>query len=121
MFTYFFFTVVANITEYPTPELVTSPAMATFTCVTSGLPRPNITWTDPDGNKLVSGNSNVIITAMNVGTRELRSTLQVSMTMAPVSGTYTCATDNGVTGSVDITSAPAFLTVHGKTEGMFST
>ena len=93
--------------------------MATFTCVASGLPRPSITWTDPDRNTLVSGNDNVIITEMNTGDRELRSTLQVSITTAPVSGMYTCVTENGVTGIGDITSVSALLTVHGKLEGMF--
>ena len=85
----------------------------------SGLPRPNITWTDPARNTLVSGNDNVIITEMNTGDRELRSTLEVSITTAPVSGMYTCGTENEVRGIGDITSVSALLTVHGKLEGMF--
>ena len=89
--------------------------MATFACVASGLPRPTITWTDPDGNTLVSGKNNVnIIYYIFVPTNEnLISIVQLYMTTASVSGLYICAVDNGIDGG-DNTSVGVYLTVHSK-------
>ena len=106
-------TVAANITSYSSSQVVTSPSVALVTCEASGLPRPSINWTDPDGNTLVSG-SNVIVTEADIGTRELRSTLRLFMTATSRSGIYNCVAYNGVTSRGAISSAPILLTVHGK-------
>ncbi len=107
------FIVAANITEYPALQLVTSPSTATFTCTASGLPRPTITWMDPDNNPLMNG-GDISIASMEVGNRDIMSTLQVMKTSASVSGTYTCSTDNSIIGRSDITSISTTLTVHGE-------
>ena len=107
-------TVGANITEYPSSQVVTSPSAATFNCTASGIPRPNITWTDPDGNTLMSGLNDISITTIIFGIRSLMSTLQVIMTSPSFSGKYTCNTDNGVLGQGGIISVNATLEVYGK-------
>ena len=107
-------TVAANITEYPSSQVVTSPSTATFTCIASGLPRPTITWTDPDNCSLTSGVKNISITNINVGDRLLQSTLHVMMTTPSVSGMYICNAYNGILGRRDITTANTILMVYGK-------
>ena len=111
---FIFVTVAANITEYPSSQVVTFPSTATFNCTASGLPRPTITWTDPDNSILTSGVNNIVITTVNIGVRSLMSTLQVLMTSPYVSGMYTCNSDNDVVGRGDITSVNTPLTVYGK-------
>ena len=108
------FIVAANITEYPTPQLVTSPSTATFTCTASGLPRPSITWMNPDGIKLING-QDIAIATMNISTRVIRSILQVMKTSADASGTYICSADNSIIVRDDVDSIAVILTVHGET------
>ena len=107
------FTVAANITYSPSPQVVTSPGMATFTCTASGLPTPSITWTNPDGVVPPSDTSN--ITKMDTVTnRQIMSILRISSTSPSVSGNYYCNTSNGVSIPEVVTSVPALLIVHGK-------
>ncbi len=109
----FFFVVAANITFHPPFYVnITSPSTATFTCTASGLPRPNITWMDPDNNTLLEGDN--IFISMEVENRVINSTLHVMRTSASVSGTYTCSTDNSIIGRGDVTSISTILTVHGE-------
>ena len=103
------FTVAAKITNSPSPQVVTSPGVATLTCTASGLPTPNITWTNPDG---VADTSNITITD-TVTNRQVMSTLRISSTSPSVSGTYYCNTSNGVSIPEVVTSVPALLIVHG--------
>ena len=103
----------ANITNSPSPQVVTSPSVANFICTASGLPTPNITWTNPDGVVLTSDASNIEITDA-VTNRQVMSTLRISSTSPSVSGTYYCNTSNGVSIPEVVTSVPALLIVYGK-------
>ena len=103
----------ANIINSPSPEVVTSPNMANFTCTASGLPTPSITWTNPDGGVLASDASNIEITD-TVTNRQVMSTLIISSTSPSVSGNYYCNASNGVSIPEVVTSVPALLIVYGK-------
>ena len=105
--------VAANITDSPQALVITAPNPVTFSCTASGLPRPNITWSDPSSTLLISG-SGVTITEMRIGERVIFSTLNISMTVPSNSGNYTCVADNGVTGQGDLNRVDATLSVHGK-------
>ena len=102
----------ANIINSPSPQVMTFPDMATFTCTASGLPTPSITWTNPDGRILASDASNIEIID-TVTNRQVMSTLRISSTSS-VSGTYYCNTSNGVSIPEVVTSVPALLIVYGK-------
>ncbi len=92
---------------------MTSPGTATFNCIASGLPTPNIKWTNPDGTELLSG-QNIIVIVNNGEDRTVMSTLTISNTSPSVSGRYKCSASNGVVIPEVVTSATAELTVHGK-------
>ena len=108
------FLVAANITETPLSVVVTSSSTAMFNCTASGLPRPNITWTGPDGTILISGQNNANITFININEREVVSILQLTMTSPATSGIYMCNTTNGVRIPEAITSVRVSLTVYGE-------
>ncbi len=101
----------ANITDSPDPLTVTAPNYATFECTASGLPRPNITWFNPNSTSLTSVVDGV---TMNMGDRDIVSTLTLSATAPSDSGTYTCSAGNNVVGRGDINSVGAALTIYGK-------
>ncbi len=92
---------------------MTSPDTATFNCIASGLPTPNITWTSPSGTELLSDQNNIEITNVVVD-RTVMSTLTISNTSPSVSGRYQCSASNGVVIPEAVTNATADLTVHGK-------
>ncbi len=106
--------VAANITDSPDTLTVTAPNSATFGCAASGLPRPNITWFNHNITSLTSGVDGVTITDMNMGDRDIVSTLTLSATAPSDTGTYTCSTDNNVAGRGDINSVGVALTIYGK-------
>ena len=108
------FLVAANITESPLSVAVTSPGTAMFICTASGLPRPNITWTGPDGTILISGQNNTDIMINYVNEREIKTILQVTMTLPATSGIYVCNTTNGVRIPQAITSIMVSLIVYGE-------
>ena len=106
----------ANITEWPVDQIVTSSDIANFVCTASGLPRPNITWTNPDGATLVSGLNYINITEdYSRGERTLVSTLNIINASSSSSGEYKCNADNSVLGYGDkFTMVTASLMVYGK-------
>ena len=76
------------------------PEDATFTCVATARPRPNITWwrVESDGNLTqVLEEANVTsITEMISGERVLMSNLTIEETEACDAGNYTCVAENEV-------------------------
>ena len=107
------FLVAANITESPLSVAVTSPGTAMFNCTASGLPRPIITWTGPDGIILISGQNNIDMMISYVNKGEIKTILQVTMTSPATSGIYMCNTTNGVRIPEAITSVTVSLIVYG--------
>ena len=108
------FLVAANTTESPLSVVVTSPGTAMFNCTASGLPRPTISWTGPDGTILISGQNNTYISFININERVVVSILQVTMTTPATSGIYICNTANGVRIPEAITSVTVSLIVYGE-------
>ncbi len=104
----------ANITDSPDPLTVTAPDSATFECTASGLPRPNITWFNPNSTSLTPGMDGVTITDTDMGDRDIVSTLTLSATAPSDSGTYTCSAGNNVVGRGDINSVGVTLTIYGR-------
>ena len=103
----------ANIANSSSPQVVTSPGVATFTCTPSGLQTPNITWTNPDGIFLTSDANSIMITH-TVMNRQVTSTLRINSTSPSVSGTSYCSVSNKVSVPEVVMSVPAFLIVYGK-------
>ena len=86
-----------------------------FNCTASGLPRPTISWTGPDGIILISGQNNNDIMISYVNKREIKTILHVTMTSPATSGlhVYMCNTTNGVRIPEAITSVTVSLVVYG--------
>ena len=105
--------VAANITQFSENVVVTSPGFATFSCRASGLPRPSITWSNPNSATLVSGVNGVMITEMDDGDRGIMSILSIISTRPSLAGEYTCTASNGVSGSGDFNETSVELTVYG--------
>ena len=102
-------TVAPNITGAPDDLTVVQPEDATFTCVATARPRPNITWwrVESDGSLTqVMEEANVAsITEMMSGERVLMSNLTIESAQPSDAGDYTCVAE---------TSATAALVVHGE-------
>ena len=94
-----FYTVHPDITEQPNNSTVTTPEMAQFRCIATGVPRPTLEWyyeyNISDGNRLMNNTDNVKIVEVPTGDRELLSTLTLATTTHPDdSGNYTCRAVN---------------------------
>ena len=107
-------TVAPEITDAPDDVVVDELFNASFTCLASGRPGPNITWwrVESDGSVTqVMEEANVAsITEMMSGERVLMSNLTIESAQPSDAGDYTCMAENGVSN----TSATATLVVHGE-------
>ena len=88
-----------EITEQPENSTVTTPMVAQFRCVATGVPRPVMEWFSNNAstqNRLVNGSSNnVMIVEVPSGDRELLSMLTLTTTTHPDdSRSYTCRAVN---------------------------
>ena len=93
------YTVHPEITEQPNNSTVTTPGMAQFRCLATGVPRPTVEWyyeySISDRNRLMNNTNNVMIVEERIGSRLLLSTLTLSTTTHPDdSGDYTCRAVN---------------------------
>ena len=106
--------VAPTITDAPDDLTVVQPEDATFTCVATARPRPNITWwrVESDGNltQVVEEANVTSITEMMSGERVLMSNLTIEETEACDAGNYTCVAEN----EVDLYNATAYLGIIGK-------
>ena len=88
--------VVPIITQGP----VDTPGMlggnVTFTCIASGIPLPNITWTDEDDTMLMGSD-------MVINTTNIQSTLTISNLQDEDFDNYTCTATN-MFGSDNVTA-----------------
>ena len=94
-----FYIVHPEITEQHNNSTVTTPEMAEFRCIATGVPRPTIEWyygySISDGNRLMNNTNNVMIVEENIGNRILLSTLTLTTTTYPDDGgNYTCRAVN---------------------------
>ena len=91
-------------------QAVVSPDSATFTCVTEGLPRPNITWfvLTGDGPQGLPVDGFMVQSVNGIEDRQVMSTLTISNTQPLVAGMYVC----NATNDVDVEVAMATLTVN---------
>ena len=96
----FYQPVAPSITDAPDDLTVVQPEDATFTCVATARPRPNITWWRVESNgslTQVMEEANVAsITEMMSGERVLMSNLTIEETEACDAGNYTCVAENEV-------------------------
>ena len=108
-------TVSPEITGAPADVVVDELFNASFTCVATGRPRPNITWwrLESDGSvvqQVTNKENKTSITTVPLGEREVTSTLTILWVNASDGGMYSCVADNEASS----TSASATLTVHGE-------
>ena len=106
----------------PMDVTVTERDDALFTCTVTGRPRPSIRWafvqqesctTLPSTIQLLNETSeDYTFERIEMGERELESTLTVTSTLPSDTGCYVCLADNEVVGRE--ASANALLTVEGK-------
>ena len=118
--TYVCITVAPEITGAPDDVVVDELFNASFTCVASGRPSPNITWWRVEsGGSVVQQVTNeenkTSITTVPMGEREVTSTLTILWVNASDGGMYSCVADN----EAGNTSASATLTVHGELPFVF--
>ena len=88
---------VPNVTENPIDIARMINNNATFTCTATGIPLPNITWTDQDGNT-VGITSDMIINGTTI-----LSTLTLSNLQDDDFDNYTCTATN-IFGSDDVSA-----------------
>ena len=91
-------TATSAITQGPTDTSAVLGASVVFTCMATGIPLPDITWMDQDGNIVGTTNDMVI----NGGT-VIRSTLTLSSLQDDDFDNYTC-TANNMFGSDNVTA-----------------
>ena len=107
-------TVAPNITDAPDDLTVVQPEDATFTCVATARPRPNITWWRVESNgslTQVMEEANVTsITEMMSGERVIMSNFTIESAQPSDAGDYTCVAEN----EVDSTNTTAAMVVHGE-------
>ena len=84
------------------------PDSVTFTCVATGLPRPDIVWFFKDNNGTIIGGL-VAIDVISRGERQIASSLSLANAFPLAAGEYTCVAEN----VVDKTESSAVLSVHG--------
>ncbi len=93
---------------------------AMFTCLATARPRPSINWYRMDSaNQTTSLNSSgdINITSVDVGEREVMSTLTLSDAQPNIATDYICEVISDI-AEFDPVSAPALLTVHGETNDL---
>ena len=104
-------TVAPQILDPPDDLTVVEPQDATFSCLATGRPRPDIVWIRlSDMTQLRSQSANFMIEEQEVGDRERRSNLTIVDTQPSDAGAYACVTVNEP-GSA---TRQATLTVHGE-------
>jgi len=89
--------VVSTITQGPTDISAMLGKSVTFTCTATGNPRPDITWTDQDGN-MVGMTSDMVINVITI-----QSTLTLSNLQDEDFDNYTCTATN-IFGSDSVTA-----------------
>ena len=88
-------------------------------CTATGIPPPNITWSDPDGMELPNNNNMRIMVEYPTGPQLLAEdeftflyyvtrTLVITNTVDSDTGNYTCTADNGVV-TVDSSTVEVFV------------
>ena len=106
----FLSTVPAQILDAPANLTVIEPQNATFSCLATGRPRPDITWFRLSApTPLQPPSADFIIGEELIGAREKRSNLTIIGTQPSDAGTYSCMAVNGPGINVE----QATLTVHG--------
>ena len=110
----FFSTVAAQILDPPDNLTVVEPQNATFSCLATGRPRPDIVWTKlSDMTQLQnqrSQSADFMIEEQEIGDRERRSNLTILDTQPPDAGAYACVGMN----EPGTEREQAILTVHGE-------
>ena len=109
----------------PQDETVVKPESVTFTCESTGRPRPMINWykntLETDGLVVaVTNDSNTMTTDSYGGNRYITSTLTVSPSRPNDTGSYVCQAINEVVEVIDRNST-ASLTVHGEFNILYNT
>ena len=104
-------TVAPQIFDPPGDLTVVEPEDATFSCLATGRPRPDIMWTRlSDMVQLQNQSATFVIVEQEIGDRERRSNLTILGTQPSDVGGYACVARNEP-GSV---IQQATLTVHGE-------
>ena len=104
-------TVAPQILDPPDDLTVVEPQNATFSCLATGRPRPDIVWTRlSDMSQLQNQSGLYRIEEQEIGVRERRSNLTIVGTQPSDAGVYACVAVNEP-GS---TMQQATLTVHGE-------
>ena len=104
-------TVAPKILDPPDDLTVVEPQDATFSCLATGRPRPDIVWIRlSDMEQLQSQSANFMIEEQEVGDRERRSNLTILDTQPSDAGAYACVAVNEPGGA----TRQATLTVHGE-------
>ena len=103
-------TVAPQILDPPDDLTVVEPQDATFSCLATGRPRPDIVWTRlSDMVQLLSQSANFMIEEQEIGDRERRSNLTILGTQPSDTGAYACVAMN----EPGTEREQATLTVHG--------
>ena len=104
-------TVAPQILDPPDDLTVVEPQDATFSCLATGRPRPEIVWTRLSDMVQLQNQSGVYrVEEWEIGNRERRSMLTILGTQPSDAGSYACVAMNEP-GSV---MQQATLTVHGE-------
>ena len=104
-------TVAPQITDPPDDLTVVEPQDVTFSCLTTGRPRPVIVWTRlSDMVQLQPSSVDLTIEEQVIGDRERRSNLTILGTQPSDAGGYACVATN----EPGTDREEATLTVHGE-------
>ena len=104
-------TVAPQILEPPDDLTVVEPQDATFSCLATGRPRPDIVWTRYSDMVQLHNQSGVYrIEEQQIGNRERRSMLTIIGTQPSDAGAYACVAVNEPGNAIQ----QATLTVHGE-------
>ena len=107
----FFSTVAPQILDPPDNLTVVEPQDATFSCLATGRPRPDIVWTRlSDMAQLQPPSVNFTIEEQEIGDRERRSNLTILGTQTSDAGAYACMAMN----EPGTDTGQGTLTVNGK-------
>ena len=94
------------------------PGLYTFQCLATGRPRPTITWLfvaelGAAESIVMDVENTTTITDMEIGDRQIMSSLSFSVRPLSDAGMYVCSAENDFRNSTVVTAA-ATLTVYGK-------
>ena len=104
-------TVAPQILDPPDDLTVVEPQDATFSCLATGRPRPDIVWTRlSDMTQLQPQSANFTIEEQVIGDRERRSNLTILGSQPSDAGGYACVAMN----EPGTDREEATLTVHGE-------